>query len=157
MFSDALAHIKLRADIELKQIDELVKKQIQEDGVQMQELMKKSDKLYADRKKKLKYQQNMLDPKRQIKRVFPILFLSLVFLVLYLVAEKNVWLGAEHNYIILIILMLLSVGCAVTGIIFLKCITWTVIDIKAQLAQDKEKTEVEERVVSTTTTTTIEK
>ncbi len=153
MFSDAIAHIKLRAEIELQQIDELVKKQIQEQGVQMQEVMKRSDALYDERKKKLNYQQEMLDPKRQIKRVFPILFFALVFLVLYLIAEKYIWFEV-YNIYALVVLLFLSVGCAVTGVIFLKCITWTVIDIKAQLAQDKEKSEVEERVVSTTTTTT---
>lgn len=42
---------------------------------------------------------------------------------------------------ICIILFLLSFICAGIGVIFLKCIAWTVIDIKELIAQqDKEKT-----------------
>lgn len=45
MFGDALAHLKRRADIEVSQMDELVKSQVQQDGVQIQELISKSTSL----------------------------------------------------------------------------------------------------------------
>lgn len=142
MFGDALAHLKRRADIEVSQMDELVKSQVQQDGVQIQELISRSTSLYKDREKKLKRQKNILDPKRQIKRVFPTLFLSLIFLALYSVADSKEWFKEEgYNDIICIVLFSLSFICAGIGVIFLKCIAWTVIDIKELLAQqDKEKT-----------------
>jgi hypothetical protein len=139
MFSETSSVIKRKAESEVLQIDELLKAQIQADGAQVQKLMKEGDSLYKARAKKLKRQENVLSPKRQIRRVFPVLFFALVFVVLYTAAVNNCWGGEKYNEAIEWILLCLSLLCSTFGVVFLKIIAWTVIEIKEQVAHDKEK------------------
>ncbi|WP_286706409.1 hypothetical protein [Flavobacterium sp. 38-13] len=139
MFSEASSHIKRKADIELQQINELVKSQVQAEGAEIQKLMKESEVLYKNRAKTLKRQENILSPKRQISRIFPILFSSLIFVALYIAAEEYCWGGADYNLLIEMSLFITSLVLSTIGVVCLKIIAWTVIEIKEQLAIEKER------------------
>lgn len=146
MFSDATAHIKKRHKIQLSQMDELFRKQVQEAHTeQMSTLMQKSQAVYNKRENEYKTQQNVLNPKRQISRIFPVLFISLIFIAIYQLIHNSQ--SIEENVKILLsgISLLLSLMCAVAGVSFLKTIAWTVIDIKQELADEKTKKEIEEK------------
>lgn len=140
MFSEAVFNIKRLADNELKQLNELTQKQIQNpgNGNSMQDIIQKSNSQYKEREHKLKQRLDVLDPKKQIKKIFPTLFFSLVFIGLYYLANSQIW-HKEYNDQICWLLILLSVIFACLGISFLKKVAWTVIEIKEEIAQELNK------------------
>lgn len=139
MFSDGAAHVRKKSSTELNQVNQLLKEQINDNSKEheIQNIIKNSNKFYDERSKKLKFRQCILDPKRQIKKVFPTLFASLIVIALYKPCEQNLW-GGNYNYIILLLIFLISLALVVSGVVFLKNIVWVVIDIKEELASEKE-------------------
>ncbi len=148
MFSDGLAHVKRRTETQMAIIEDLAKtvkeqmnsKNFEDGGV----LQKSIDSANNKQTAKLNKQLHLLSPKRQISKIFPTLFLALVFLTLYHVGKNECWF-INTNFFMRNLFFFMSFICAAFGVFFLKNITWAVIDIKQELAasnnQGKEKTE----------------
>ena len=144
MFSDGLAHVTNRTNTKISQIDELARKQMEQKGAKMHDLVKDIDKQYDKQRAGLKKELNLLSPKRQIRRIFPTLFLALIFLTLYHISKNQCWF-TDQNFFIRNLFFILSFISAIVGVVFLKNVAWAVIDVKQELAannnQGKEKVE----------------
>lgn len=144
MFSDGLAHVTNRTNTKILQIDELARKQMEQKGTKMHDLVKDIDKQYNKQRAGLKKELNLLSPKRQIRRIFPTLFLALIFLTLYHISKNQCWF-TDQNFFIRNLFFILSFISATIGVVFLKNVAWAVIDVKQELAannnQGKEKVE----------------
>lgn len=149
MFSDGLAHVRKRTNTQIAIVQDLAQtvqdqmrsKNIQDQGGVLERTITSENKRQTDR---LNKELRLLSPKRQIRRVFPVLFLALIFLTLYNVGKKECWIVNE-NFFVRNLFFFLSFICAGLGVYFLKNIAWAVIDIKQELAtsnnQGKEKSE----------------
>lgn len=90
-------------------------------------------------------------PKGQIKRIFPTFLASLLFIIFYHIIitltecqeNKLIWLQ--------ICSLVISFGFASLGVIFLRNVAWTVIEVKNELAKNsetKKEVEKEEKIES---------
>src|SRR5690349_3207829 len=129
MFSDGLAHVTNRTNTKISQIDELARKQMEQKGAKMHDLVKDIDKQYDKQRAGLKKELNLLSPKRQIRRIFPTLFLALIFLTLYHISKNQCWF-TDQNFFIRNLFFILSFISAIVGVVFLKNVAWAVIDVK---------------------------
>ena len=94
MFSDGLAHVRKRTTTQIAIVQDLAKtvkeqmqvKNIQDQGGVLEKSITLQNKRQTDR---LNKELRLLSPKRQIRRVFPVLFLSLMLLTLYNVSKNE--------------------------------------------------------------------
>jgi cell division protein FtsB len=137
VFSDGIAVVRRRYQEEEKQMNTLLKNEIQEmktDGTEISEAINTTNASFVKRKKNNKAKLQLLDPKRQIMRIFPVLFFSLAFIMIYKTAECKQWC----NNIGLSLLLICSIILSVVGVWFLRNVAWAVIDVKQDMARDKE-------------------
>lgn len=131
VFSDGVAIIKRRSKEETNQIGELLLSQINvnfPDGFDLK-VVDQSNKALKRTKKMNAVRLNLLDPKRQIYRIFSTLFMSLFCIMLYKTCDPFTWMGYT--------LVASSLICFVVGLLILKQVTWAVINIKEIISQDK--------------------
>ena len=103
-------------------------------GIPVAEVVETIASEYKKQTAKLNTELHLLSPKRQIRRIFPTLFLALIFLILYHVSKNECWFVKE-NFFIRNLFFILSFISAAFGVYFLKNVAWTVIDVKQELAQ----------------------
>lgn len=145
MFSDGTAAASKKFKEEEKQMTKLIKEQIGADGANVAELIKENSDFFNKNKEENKRLLQLLAPKRQILRIFPILFLAIAAMMVFtlVIDHRNYLLQKEESvkYCDLVLwgLFLISITCSFLGILFLKQVAWAVIDVREQMAKDKER------------------
>lgn len=142
IFNEGLAYLKEESETELQQLDKIVKEHLQTEGIIIHKIINDFDLIYKKHELKLADQKNLLNPKRQIKRIFSVLFIALSFLLVYQLADKQQWLEA-YNALLLAFLFSLSITASLTGLFFLKKVAWVIIDVRKKLGKVKNKQQIE--------------
>lgn len=145
VFSDGIAVVRRKFEEEERQMSKLIKEELKADDADIKNLVSTNSAAFKDKQEKNKCQLQLLEPKRQIKRIFPTLFLSLLFMMIFSLVnahkesllENNLDLGDTNLH--LIILFSASLICSFLGVLFLKQVAWAVIEVKQEIADDKEK------------------
>ena len=114
----------------------VLKEQINTPGVNVQSLIKKNSEVFQNAKRKNAGHLALLDPKIQIARIFPSLFVSLIFIMLYRIVDRNP--AGTIDWFYSKILLLMSFVCSGIGVLLLKRVAWAVIDVKREIAMEKK-------------------
>lgn len=133
VFSDGIGIIKKNIAEKEKQFGKLITGMGQSSLNEVEENVKKLRKEEKANKRTL----NLLNPKRQIIRIFLMLTASLLFLVAYGIIKDHS-LGL-YNHTVAVLLLLSSLATLSIALIFLKCVAWEAIDTKHRIAAEKPK------------------
>lgn len=141
IYSDGIAIARQNATERINTLGDLLKGQINEEGQSpdVSKIIESSNEKLRDAKKESKRKLNLLNPKRQIYRIFSPLTLALFFIMLdKLFKDENV--GCSNN-ILSVTLLFLSATCFIIGIFILKQVAWVVIDTKEEINKKTKKEE----------------
>ena len=143
IFSDGIAIKKKRLEEYESQTTALVKDGVDK-GLNIAQLITQEASLFKTKKDKTTKQLNLLDPKRQIFRIFPTFFYSLVLIILNrLFCDDDIinLLSAADWPLNLIkwVLFLGSIGFAIWGVEILRNVIMAIIEVKQEIANDVAK------------------
>lgn len=144
VFSDGIAIKKKRFEEFENQTTILVKDAINQEGANVTKLIADNSSSFESRKKENIIQLELLDPKRQIKRIFPTFFYSLALIIINRLFEDSVFVGAfgtkqNAQEFIINISFIASIGFAIYGVVILYNVVWAIINVKQEIAEEKEK------------------
>lgn len=144
VFSDGIAVVRRKYEEEQNQITKLIKEDINQEGANVGEVVDKNNNLLKQKREENTRKLNLLEPKRQIKRIFPALFFSLFIMAIYTLVYEHytingVFQGHKISILILWGLFLSSLALSILGVYFLQNVTWAVIEVKQEIADDNEK------------------
>ena len=136
VFSDGIAVVKQKAEVERAQIHSIIISTATKKTMDSQ-LIKKSLRAFEKTDNKTSKNLNLLNPQRQIKRIFGTLLVSLFFVMIAaLCNDKSLF---TFNKIVSVSLIAASVLTFATGLMILKQITWATIRTKQDMAGEKSK------------------
>lgn len=143
IFSDGIAIKKKRLEEYESQTTSLVKDGVDK-GLNIAQLITQEASLFKSKTDKTTKQLNLLDPKRQIFRIFPTFFYSLVLIILNrLFCDDGIinLLSAAAWPLNLIkwVLFLGSIGFAIWGVDILRNVIMAIIEVKQEIANDLAK------------------
>lgn len=166
VFSAGVAVKQRRWEEYENQSNRLVREEINVPGANVSQLIKQNSDDFQKRKLENDKQLALLDPKQQIRAIFPTFFYSLVLIMLTRVLCDNTtyhilktlpkWCEYTHT-IILLALYLGSFIFAVKGVYGLKNVVWAIIDVKQEIAKEEEKEKQQQKEEKVTTTVEKEK
>lgn len=134
IFSHGIAIVKRKAEEEDQQIQKLLTSQLQNNGSNV-DLITKSSQTLTKNKKKNADKINLLNPKRQIIRVYAWLFSSLACVMAdMLLKDKSFKL---YNHYVCMGLMFGSFILLVVSLLILLQVGWEIIDTKAMIAEEE--------------------
>ena len=141
--SDGIAIVREQATEQSNQLQQLLKIQISESKQFSSTMMKVSTQMLKELEKSTSRKSNLLNPKRQIIRIFSTLLGSLLFLMLYQLLKDPYFELYSHNMEIGILIA--SFICFALGVIVLKQVAWNSIETKKDIeltakTRDRQKT-----------------
>lgn len=140
IFIEAIEKARIKSEQQLKTLQSLYQDLNNKDGADIEKEFKKILKENTKHKRQIQNESNLLNPKRQIKRVFIPLILSLILIGLYyFINTEHCTFNDSWEYILKIISLVLS------GICFLYClfVLWQILNmvIDSKQASIKDKTD----------------
>lgn len=167
VFSDGTA-IKTRRFDEFKKKSELLmKEKINSAENDLAELVKEDTSAFEKRKDENNKQLALLDPKEQIRKIFPVFFYSLVLIIFNrLLSDSAVkdWIESWKDVATTITYQFLRGGVfiwslyfAIKGVIVLQRVVWGIIDVKQEIAKEAEREKEQSKKQTVTLQTEPEK
>lgn len=157
IFSDGIAVKKRKFNEYEVQTTKLLKDEINSGTSNVTALISESSKAFEQRKTESNKQLNLLDPKKQIIRIFPTFFYSLVLVIINRVLADK-WFDCLLNikepyyHIVLAIFLVASMYFAVRGVLILKSVVWAIVDVKQEIALNIEKEKLQSKTEAVTST-----
>ena len=145
IFVEAIESARVSHEQQLKTINSLTRENINNSDKDIEKEMRSSLKELTKKKKKIQSELNLLDPKRQIKRVFIPLIFSLLLLGGYYFQQTS-HCPIENTHYSRVAWLIFS------GLLFLYClfvlsqIIFTVIDAKQAIVKQKNDKVVEQEI-----------
>jgi hypothetical protein len=144
VYSEGLTLIRAKAKTEIDQIKELLNNSINDIFIFDSRIVKRSNIELRSLERKNKKTSKLLNPKRQIYRIFTPLFLSLLMIMIDKINKSSTfWI---YNQKATILFLSLSFTCALIVILVIKQVAWKVIETKEILDKtdgNKEKDNLE--------------
>lgn len=137
VFSNGISILKRRAAEQEAQIANLLRAEMNETNFDAKIIAKSNDALKKNTQtnnRKLK----LLDPKRQIYRIFSTLFLALLCIGISMLFEDQNGIPVNtYSHQIWVTLLCVSFVCFVLGLLILRQVAWAIINTK-QIIADQE-------------------
>jgi len=142
--NDGIAIVREQSVEQSNQLQQLLRAQLVESKSLKSKELKNSTKELSKLEESITRKSNLLDPKRQIIRIFASLLGALLFLMIYeLGKDPAVWNFPEN---VLIGLLICSFGSFACGLLILKQVAWVSINTKNDIEiQATEKRNLTER------------
>lgn len=134
VFSEGITIIRRKTNEEKSQILNLLKMQVQSASFNSRDL-DASNKALKGLDLNNGNRTNLLNPKKQIVRIFTPLFLALVFIMIVKLINTISW---DYKEYISYTLVFLSLICFGLGMNYIKQVAWVIIETKEDIAKDKE-------------------
>jgi hypothetical protein len=138
--SDGIVIVRDKANEEKKQLEEILREQMNS-GNAFDGIIEESNRSLTKTNKNITRKSNLLNPKRQILRIFLSLFLALVFLMFWMLLKDS--LIFNYSKTLSIIFLLSSFAFEIIGILILRQVTWAVIETKEEVAQKTREKELQ--------------
>ena len=145
VYSDGIVIVRENAAEELKTIKKILAAQIAESEQFNSQQIKDSTDALKKAEKQSRRRTNLLNPKRQIYRVFITLFTALLFVMFYMLSKDP--FICPYNHYISVLLISVSFLCFMYGMYILRQIAWTSIETKEDIGR-KAKANVNQEVIS---------
>lgn len=141
VFSDGIAVKKRRLTEFEEQTARLVLDEINNEGADVAALITENSTIFKKRRDQSNKQLDLLDPKKQIIRIFPTFFYSLLLIMANgFISDIHVTEFIKTGWIIdglLILTLVGSIFFAVWGVLILRHVVWAIIEVKQEIAADQ--------------------
>jgi hypothetical protein len=142
IFSEGAAVKKRKLTEFESQTANILREQINAAGANIAELVKENGDVFKQKAEESTKQLELLDPKKQIIAIFPTFFYSLVLILIFQLALDDTIAKHFNDDVVRVTKLVTFVGSiyfAVKGVEILKNVTWAVIDVKKEMAEQIEK------------------
>gem|GEM_PF-5341265 len=154
IFSEGVA-VKTKNFEEFQNNLETLLQDAAKDGKKLSGIATEQSAILKQKTENIQAQLDLLDPKKQIKAIFPVFFYSIIAIMINrLFADAKFcnllkW-DDELLKIIWSTSFMVSIACAISGVNTLYKVTWNVIEVKKEIAEDtaKEKQQTKEEKVT---------